>query len=193
MEPAIKTAINSDSVEKIYVMATDATLRLKKFSDLINTLGNSNEIVPITCSGLVEIIESGIIEGEILEGYLDKLFSVYSFEENSAIVLGCTHYIFIKDFLKDYFEKKNTDGNQIRIEIIDGNLGTIKQLARKLEEESNEKEFSSKSENKTNKGINTILKNENVEILSSDTTEKTKDVYIKLFGGVEYEIGRQRF
>jgi glutamate racemase len=41
------------------------------------------------------------------------------------IVLGCTHYIFLKDYIRTYYGDK--------IEIFDGNVGTALQLKNTLE------------------------------------------------------------
>ncbi|HBA04173.1 MAG TPA: hypothetical protein DCW51_09645 [Clostridium sp.] len=78
------------------------------------------------CDGLVEIIESGNTKGEIVEEYLRDRFKNIPKEKVSSVVLGCTHYPFIKEALVNVI---NED-----VAIIDGSLGTVKQLKRKLDQ-----------------------------------------------------------
>lgn len=126
MEPAVKPAITQFSAEKVYVMATQATLRLQKFNDLVTSFSESAEIVAVPCPGLMEIIEQAIVRGEPVKDYLDVVFRDRMPNDGDVVVLGCTHYVFLMDFLASYFPAG--------VEIIDGNHGTVNQLIHKLQE-----------------------------------------------------------
>ena len=56
--------------------------------------------------------------------YLQELFTRYPAEMVDAVVLGCTHYVFLKDMIRDLLPE--------RIAITDGNAGTARQLKRVL-------------------------------------------------------------
>ena len=71
------------------------------------------------CDGLVEIIESGVTSGPLVEDYLHNKFKELDKSRVSAVVLGCTHYPFIKDSLVKVI---NED-----VAVIDGSLGTVRQ------------------------------------------------------------------
>ena len=58
----------------------------------------------------------------------DKHLGEFKGERVDAIVLGCTHYIFIKEVLAEYAQR-NFLGE---CRFFDGNLGTVRQLARVL-------------------------------------------------------------
>ena len=128
MEPAVKPAITEYGAEKVFVMATPATLKLQKFNDLMCSFSEEAQIIPVPCPGLMEVTERGIIEGDEVKGYLDKSFEYDAPKKGDVVVLGCTHYVFLKNFLKEYF----ADG----VEVIDGNIGTVKQLTKRLIENS---------------------------------------------------------
>ncbi|NLM52928.1 MAG: glutamate racemase [Firmicutes bacterium] len=122
MEPAIKPALAEGG--KVLVMATPLTLREKKFRQLYNRYATAtDEVTLLPCPGLVELIEQGIISGPALENVLTKLFSEVNTKEITTVVLGCTHYLFIKATLQ-----KMLPG----VKFIDGNLGTVRQLQRVL-------------------------------------------------------------
>ncbi|SET67528.1 glutamate racemase [Natronincola peptidivorans] len=128
MEPALKPAIALKNEGKIVVMATPVTLREKKFNDLIQCFHNKNEIIKLPCPGLVEIIERNGGKGETLQAYLEDLFTSIKNERIAAIVLGCTHYIFIKEEIIKALGKS--------VDLVDGNKGTANQLKRLLQKQN---------------------------------------------------------
>lgn len=125
IEPALKPAVKLNRNGKIIIMATPMTLREKKFKQLMLKYSDKSDIVKMPCAGLVEFIEKGILEGDELESYLKVKFDNY-YDDIAAIVLGCTHYPFIKETLAKVV------GNQIPL--IDGGIGTSNELHRKLDE-----------------------------------------------------------
>lgn len=126
IEPALKPAIENYGNGIIVIMATPVTLSENKFSKLRERYNKASDIISMPCDGLVEIIEDGNIKGEVVEGYLRNRFKDVPKEKVSSVVLGCTHYPFIKEALVNVI---NDD-----VAIIDGSLGTVKQLKRKLEQ-----------------------------------------------------------
>ena len=124
IEPALKPAVKLSRKGKIIIMATPMTLRERKFNLLMDKYKNESCIISLPCAGLVEFIEQGVLEGEELKGYLKQKFKPYLNDDIAAVVLGCTHYPFIKKALA------NVIGNNIPL--IDGGLGTSYELERKL-------------------------------------------------------------
>lgn len=123
IEPALKPAVELKNRGKIVIMATPMTLKEKKFSELMEKYKEKVDIVSMPCPKLVEYIENGITEGKEINNYLREKFKDYDEKELGAIVLGCTHYPFIKKELSKIFKD---------VDIIDGSVGTVKQLKRKL-------------------------------------------------------------
>lgn len=124
MEPALKPAINYRDHGKIIVMATPATLKQEKFMKLMNIYGELNKIVPLPCPGLVEIIEKGITNGSQIDQYFEDILKPWEVDTD-VVVLGCTHYVFIKESISAFFKNK--------IKVVDGNHGTVMQLMRILD------------------------------------------------------------
>lgn len=121
MEPALKPAHEIRGEGKILVMATPLTLREEKFSRLMERYGEGAEKVP--CPGLMELVEAEDQEGA--QAYLAELLGRYRMEEVDAIVLGCTHYVFLKDMIRSMIPA--------HVALTDGNAGTARQLRRVLE------------------------------------------------------------
>lgn len=126
IEPALKPAVELDAAGKIVIMATPMTLSEVKFNKLMEKYKETAEIIPLPCPGLVEFIERGILEGEELRSFLREKVSSVLNSRISAIVLGCTHYPFIKKELSEVVGKE--------VAIIDGSIGTAKHLKEVLED-----------------------------------------------------------
>lgn len=123
MEPAVKPASLARSGGRILAMATRATLSLDKFSRLMDHYGEG--VVPLEGAGLVELVEAGKADSpEALEA-LEAIFRPYLNEQIDGIVLGCTHYPFLRRQIERFFPEAR---------IFDGREGTVRQLERKLDE-----------------------------------------------------------
>ncbi len=124
MEPALKPASLNRKNGVIGVMATPATLKQKKFKLLYEKYGE--HAMPIPCPGLMEFAEKGILDGEEIDSFLKDLLNPYLEKYPlESLVLGCTHYVFLKGAIQ-----KAMPG----ITLYDGNEGTARQLKRVLSE-----------------------------------------------------------
>ncbi len=124
MEPAIKPALEIDPDKKVLLFATDLTLKEKKLENLIARLNGQQRVDKISLQELVQYAEDFRMEDLEVLKYLNTKLKNINWEEYSSVVLGCTHFI----FYKNYFKKLLPD----QIEIIDGNLGTILNLKNQI-------------------------------------------------------------
>lgn len=124
IEPAIKPAVKLNREGAIIIMATPMTLSLKKFNNLLDRYKKDTNIIPMPCAGLVEYIESGDLYGQEVKKYLEGKFTPYNNEKIAALVLGCTHYPFISETLKEIVG--------MNVPIIDGGMGTAKEIKRRI-------------------------------------------------------------
>lgn len=117
IEPAIKPAVKEHKGGKILLLCTNATSKQEKFVELLSKYNNGDVIVAPQCD-LAMDIEKNI---ENLSKIKSRVFSILDDYRNvSSVILGCTHYYFIKDFLNEYYNNEVT--------IFDGNLGAAKRL-----------------------------------------------------------------
>ena len=119
MEPAIKPAVEAGRDGNIVVMATPLTLKEDKFNNLYSKYNEAAPIIPVPCPGLAELIESEADSKKVQE-YLLNIFKDVNIAGVSTIVLGCTHYCFIKKQIQEFAGEK--------VLIIDGNAGTARHL-----------------------------------------------------------------
>ena len=115
IEPAVKPALSS--CKRIAVALTPTAARQEKFLRLISS--HRDRIRLITPPTLAAEIEKSYFDVNALSALAAELYG--KCRGCDGLVLGCTHYIFLKDYLY------GIDG---KLKIFDGNDGVAKQLLR---------------------------------------------------------------
>lgn len=124
IEPAVKLAADRFPGGRIGVMATEMTLREEKFCRLMAQYQKKAQIVSLPCSGLVELIEQGNLDGPEVQAYLEERLK--SCRELACMVLGCTHFPFVRDAIAQVLGPGTA--------LVDGSQGTARETRRRLEE-----------------------------------------------------------
>ncbi len=127
MEPAIKPAVEQSKGGRILMLATPATCALSRYQKLLGRVDARHQVENVPCPGLVELIEAGET-GKAVDDRLAQLLGQYGGAQIDAIVLGCTHYPFIRGNIERY-AKAHFAGE---CRLFDGNAGTVRQLKRVL-------------------------------------------------------------
>ncbi len=122
MEPALKPASLIAQEGQVLVLATEMTLKLSKFKQLMESYGR--DAVPIPAPKFVTAVEAGVTDGPEITALFDETLGPYLQKPVKAVVLGCTHYTFLKPALRAYLPAP--------IALIDGNAGTARQLEKRL-------------------------------------------------------------
>ena len=128
MEPAIQLAVNQGE-KKVVVLSTAVTSQAENTLALLAKNQGRAEFINLGCPGLMELVETVQQEpssahwGDI-QSYLIKTLAPHlQKDEEAGIVLGCTHYIFLKKQLRQQFP---------HCRLYDGNEGTANHLQRQL-------------------------------------------------------------
>ena len=125
VEPGIKPAAMQSTNGIVGVLATEATLKSDKFNALLSTLPNHCRFIKQAGAGLVPLIEAGKAnDGETLELLATHLEPIQA-AGSDTIVLGCTHYPFLRKSIRKLLGDKIT--------LIDTSEAVVKQLKRQLE------------------------------------------------------------
>ncbi len=126
MEPAVKPAVSLTKKGKIGVIATKATFQGLLFRRLVERFGQGVEIHTRACPGLVEMVEEGLLNGQEAEARVREQLEPLLREGIDVLVLGCTHY----PFLRETLEKVVGPG----VTIVDPSEAVARQVKRVLEE-----------------------------------------------------------
>lgn len=100
MEPAVKPAALSSKTGVIGVLATKGTLNGKLYNETLKTYANGVEVVEKEGKGLVALVEEGKFTGEETDKLLRKYINPMLEKGADHIVLGCTHYPFLLEAIK---------------------------------------------------------------------------------------------
>ena len=118
IEPALKTAFSKEKEREVLLLVTDLTGKSYRLKKLINSFEFNKNLKIIPCPQLVEAIEYNYPRIKILN-ILKKILCDFVHKKNLTIILGCTHYEFVKDEIS--FLLNNC-------EILDGSVGVSKQI-----------------------------------------------------------------
>lgn len=122
IEPALKLAADRFPTGRIGIMATQVTLREEKLAAQVERFPEAR-VDRIPAPGLVELIESGKGDSPETDALLRRILTPYV-GKLDALVLGCTHYPFVKNTIARIMG----DGTVL----LDGGEGTARQTRRCL-------------------------------------------------------------
>ena len=123
IEPALKLACDRHPCGTIGIMATDVTLREKKLAALMERVKRDCTVLRVQAPGVVELVEAGKADTAEAVELMERLLGPYT-GKLSALVLGCTHY----PFMKKAMAKVLGSG----VELLDGGAGTARETRRRL-------------------------------------------------------------
>ena len=116
MEPAVKPAALKTRSGKVGVLATENTFASPRYAHLMSRFAQDVEVLEDPCRGLVPLIEAGRITHketkQLLRGVLTPMLAVGV----DTLVLGCTHYPFIRPVIAEIIE---ADAGGLPVTIID--------------------------------------------------------------------------
>lgn len=128
MEPAVKPALemNRSSGKRVLVFATPLTLKEAKYRELVSRIDDMGMVDSLPLPELVAFCENLQLDGPLMKAYFEDKLVPFDLNAYGTVVLGCTHYPFYKQLLREILPK--------HIQIVDGSRGTVNRLMQVLEE-----------------------------------------------------------
>jgi len=125
--PAVKPAVGVTQTGVIGVLATPPAIRGRLLSDVIERFASpaNVEVVKVAPVGLVEAVEAGALNSPETERVVSEAVAPMLERGVDAIVLGCTHYPFLKPLIRKMV------GDDVWL--IDSGIGVARQTRRVLE------------------------------------------------------------
>lgn len=124
MEPAVKPAATASRNGIIGVLATTGTLKSAQFAGLLESYGRNVKVVTQACVGLVECVERGELQADNTLQLVKKYCQPLLDEGADTIVLGCTHYPFVRPLIEQVVGE--------HVSLIDTGAAVAKQLQKRL-------------------------------------------------------------
>jgi glutamate racemase len=92
IEPGARAAVAHARGKRIGVIATEATVQSKAYSNAIARLGPGTEVIERACPLFVALAEEGWAESEVARSVAENDLADIRNRQVEALVLGCTHY-----------------------------------------------------------------------------------------------------
>ena len=124
IEPAIKPAALGSKTGVVGVLATEGTLSSELFQATTHDHAKNIEVVTQVGHGLVELVEQGKANSSEAAAQLKKDLAPMLINPIDHLVLGCTHYPFLRETLEHVLPKGVT--------IVDCGYAVAKQTDRVL-------------------------------------------------------------
>jgi glutamate racemase len=125
IEPAVKPAALKTRSGVIAVLATTQTLASERFSKLVSTHASGVIVLTQPSPGLVERVEAGDLSSPETRTLVAKYVGPLVARGADSIVLGCTHYPFLRGVIEDVAGPSVT--------IIDPAIAVAREVRRRLE------------------------------------------------------------
>lgn len=113
MEPAIKPAAAESKSGVVGVLATRATLAAEKYHSTRDRYASDVKVVEIVGEGLVEMVENDMIDTRQCEDLVRVYIERLEREGADSVVLGCTHYPFLRGVIERVLE--GSEGGGMRV------------------------------------------------------------------------------
>jgi glutamate racemase len=126
IEPAIKPAVALTRSGVVGVLATRQTVQSASVARLVDLYGADKRILLQGCPGLVEQVERADLHSAETENLLRQFIAPLIEQGADTLVLGCTHY----PFLRDTIQRVAGEG----VTLLDPAEAVARELARRLAE-----------------------------------------------------------
>ncbi|MBO5856087.1 MAG: glutamate racemase [Alistipes sp.] len=112
LEPAVKPACLTSRTRRIAVLATEHSLKSDMFLATAARYASDVEVIKVVGNGFVELVEQGLERSVEAEIAVRRVVEPLLDEGIDKIVLGCTHYPFLRPLIEQVIGEKD-------IEVID--------------------------------------------------------------------------
>ena len=141
VEPGLKPAAALSRTGVVGVLATEATLASPQFARLRSQVETamaerrmpclpSIQFVPQPCPGLADLIETGPLDAPPIRSLLHALLMPLLVQRVDTIVLGCTHYPFVRAEIESLLARHGVEA----VTIIDTGAAVARRLEHRLEQ-----------------------------------------------------------
>ena len=100
LEPAVKPACIGSRTRRIAVLATEHSLRSDMFLATASRYASDVEVLKVVGENFVELVEEGMEQSEAATIAVDRVVRPLLNEGVDKIVLGCTHYPFLRPLIE---------------------------------------------------------------------------------------------
>lgn len=106
IDPIIESIVIDQDIKKVGLIATQATIESGVYQEKLKRRKPSIQLESLATPMLVPMIEEGYANDAISQALIERYLSNPKFQDIDALILGCTHYVLIKDEINTFFNGK---------------------------------------------------------------------------------------
>ncbi|MGB1039554.1 MAG: glutamate racemase [Flavobacteriales bacterium] len=106
IDPIIEAIVDDSSIKKVGLIATKTTVESGVYQEKLKRRNPNVEVEVLPTPLLAPMIEEGFSKDKISHTVIENYLSNPKFKDIDALILGCTHYVLIRDEISEFFEEK---------------------------------------------------------------------------------------
>jgi len=106
IDPIIEAIVEDSTLKNIGLIATKTTIESGVYQEKMKRRNPNIEMNVLPTPLLAPMIEEGFSRDKISHTIIENYLSHSKFKNIDALILGCTHYVLIKDEINDFFKGK---------------------------------------------------------------------------------------
>ena len=106
IDPIIEAISKDNTIKKVGLIATKTTVESGVYQEKLQRRNPDIEIEVLATPLLAPMIEEGFSKDKISNTIIENYLSNPKFKDIDALILGCTHYVLVRDEINDFFEGK---------------------------------------------------------------------------------------
>lgn len=106
IDPIIEAVVQDNQINKVGLIATQTTINSGVYQEKLQRRKPNLKVEVLATPLLVPMIEEGYAHDNISHAVIENYLKNPKFKDIDALILGCTHYVLIKDEISSYFKDK---------------------------------------------------------------------------------------
>lgn len=106
IEPAARQAARLCPRGTIGILASELTVKSGQYDRSIKKMAPGSRVIGEPCPGLSSFVEAGEISGPDVEAYLREKIARLEAKGMEVLILGCTHYSFLRELIESLMKNK---------------------------------------------------------------------------------------
>lgn len=103
IDPIIETIVNNNLIHKVGIIATNTTIESGVYQEKLKRRKPGIEVAALATPLLAPMIEEGFYNHKISKAIIENYLNHQSLQNIDALILGCTHYVMIKNEIAQHF------------------------------------------------------------------------------------------
>jgi glutamate racemase len=96
IHPGAREAVKTTKIGIVGVIGTEGTIRSQAYVYALKQLSPHIQVIQLACPSFVPLVEKGLFDTEETEQEIEKSLSMLRNVQMDCLILGCTHYPFIR-------------------------------------------------------------------------------------------------